>query len=122
MLRVCTCEDRLAADAIRRSDEQLPVEAAGTQQRRIEILETVRGAHDDDLVARGETVELDEQLVERLILLAVEAVPVRAAPTASSSSMKMIEGAFLRASSKSLRIRAAPRPANISTNADALCA
>ena len=35
--------------------------------------------------------------------------------------MKMIEGAFLRASSKSLRMRAAPRPANISTNADALC-
>ena len=36
--------------------------------------------------------------------------------------MKMIDGAFLRASSKSLRMRAAPRPANISTNAEALCA
>jgi hypothetical protein len=47
--------------------------------------------------------------------------PVRAAPTASSSSMKMIAGAFLRAVAKSLRIRDAPRPANISTNADALC-
>ena len=46
--------------------------------------------------------------------------PVRAAPTASSSSMKMIEGAFLRAVAKSLRMRDAPRPANISTNADAL--
>jgi len=48
--------------------------------------------------------------------------PLRAMPTASSSSMKTIEGAFLRASSKSLRMRAAPRPANISTNAEALCA
>ena len=48
--------------------------------------------------------------------------PVRARPTASSSSMKMIDGAFSRASSKSLRMRAAPRPANISTNAEALCA
>ena len=36
--------------------------------------------------------------------------------------MKTIDGAFLRASSKSLRMRAAPRPANISTNAEALCA
>ena len=34
--------------------------------------------------------------------------------------MKMIEGAFLRAAAKSLRMRDAPRPANISTNADAL--
>ena len=47
--------------------------------------------------------------------------PLRAAPTASSSSMKMIEGAFLRAVAKSLRMREAPRPANISTNAEALC-
>ena len=47
--------------------------------------------------------------------------PVRAAPTASISSMKMIEGAFLRAVAKSLRMREEPRPANISTNAAALC-
>ena len=36
--------------------------------------------------------------------------------------MKMIDGAFFRASWKSLRMRAAPSPANISTKADALCA
>ena len=35
--------------------------------------------------------------------------------------MKMIAGECLRASSKSLRIRAAPSPANISTNDEALC-
>ena len=34
--------------------------------------------------------------------------------------MKTIAGAFLRASAKSLRMRAAPRPANISTNEAAL--
>ena len=47
--------------------------------------------------------------------------PERAVPTASSSSMKTIAGACFRASANSLRMRAAPRPANISTNADALC-
>jgi hypothetical protein len=36
--------------------------------------------------------------------------------------MKMIAGACLRASAKSFRIRAAPSPANISTNAEALWA
>ncbi len=50
----------------------------------------------------------------------LKAPPARAVPTASSSSMKTIAGAFRRASSKSLRIREAPRPANISTKADAL--
>src|SRR5256885_5801952 len=36
--------------------------------------------------------------------------------------MKTIDGAFFRASAKSVRMRAGPRPANISTNEDALCA
>ena len=45
----------------------------------------------------------------------------RRPPTASSSSMKMIAGACLRASLNSRRIRAAPRPANISTNDAADC-
>jgi hypothetical protein len=45
--------------------------------------------------------------------------PLRCAPTASSSSMNTIAGAFLRASLKSRRMRAAPRPANISTNDEA---
>jgi hypothetical protein len=35
--------------------------------------------------------------------------------------MNTIAGASLRACSKSLRIRAAPSPANISTKAEALC-
>ena len=43
----------------------------------------------------------------------------RAAPTASSSSMKTIAGALSRACLNRRLIRAAPRPANISTNEDA---
>ena len=54
--------------------EDLAVEAAGAEQRRVEVLEPVRRAHHDDLVARAEAVELDEQLVQRLVLLAVERV------------------------------------------------
>ena len=45
----------------------------------------------------------------------------RRAPTASSSSMKMIAGSCLRASPNRRRMRAAPRPANISTKEDADC-
>src|SRR4029450_50734 len=64
-----------AAGETGRVDQNLAVEAAGAEQRRVEVLEPVRGAHDDYLVALLEPVELDEQLVERLVLLAVEAVP-----------------------------------------------
>ena len=66
-------QDRLAADQVGRADEHLPVEAARAEQRRIEVLEPVRRAHDDDLVGLVEAVELDEQLVQRLVVLAVEA-------------------------------------------------
>ena len=45
----------------------------------------------------------------------------RSPPTASISSMKMIAGRFSRAILNSRRMRAAPRPANISTNAAADC-
>ena len=66
-------QDLAAALQVGRLDEDLAVEAARAKQGRVEILEPVRGAHDDDLVARAEAVELDEQLVQRLVLLAVEA-------------------------------------------------
>ena len=74
MPRVCT--PRIASRPARSGggDEHLAVEAAGAQQRRVEILDAVRRAHHDDLLGAFEAVQLDEQLVERLILLAVEAV------------------------------------------------
>ena len=42
----------------------------------------------------------------------------RARPSASSSSMKMMAGAFSRACSNRSRTRAAPTPTNISTNSE----
>ena len=66
-------EDRLAAGQIRRGHEDLAIEASRPQQCGVEVLEPVRSAHHDHLVAVAEAVELDEQLVQRLVLLAVEA-------------------------------------------------
>ena len=66
-------QDRLAAGEVGRGDEHLPVEAARAEQRRVEVLEPVRGAHHDDLGRLVEAVELDEQLVQGLVVLAVEA-------------------------------------------------
>ena len=113
-------EDPLAALDVGRRDEDLTVEAARAQQRRVELLEQVGRRHDDDAARGREAVHLDQQLVERLLALGV-VVGAAAAPTASSSSMKMIAGSCLRASRNSRRMRAAPRPANISTNDEADC-
>ena len=66
-------EDRFAAGEVGLADEDLPVEAAWAEEGRIEVLEPVRGGDDDDLLAVVEPVELDEKLVQRLVVLAVEA-------------------------------------------------
>jgi hypothetical protein len=70
--------------------------------------------------AAVEAVEFGQQLVERLLLLVVPASrpAPRARPSASSSSMKMMQGAALRACSNRSRTRAAPTPTNISTNSE----
>src|SRR5205807_5836977 len=47
---------------------------ARAQQRLVEILKAVRRAHNNDLLRILEAVELDKELVQRLILLAVETV------------------------------------------------
>ena len=71
LLRVCTPRIALRPTDVGRRDEDLAVEAAGPQQRRIELLEQVgRGDH-DQLAAGGEAVHLDQQLVERLLALGV---------------------------------------------------
>ncbi len=67
-------EDLLPADEIGCRHEHLPVEAAGPQQGRVEVLEAVGRAHDHHAIVRGEAVQLHEQLIEGLILLAVETV------------------------------------------------
>ena len=72
--RMCTARISRRPLQVGRLDQDLAVESAGPEQRRVEVLQAVRRAHHDDLVARAEPVELDEQLVQRLILLAVETV------------------------------------------------
>ena len=71
-------EDRLPSGEIRLTDEDLPIEATGAEEGDVEVFEPVRGGDDDDLLAMGEAVELDQELVQRLVVLAVEA---RAAAT-----------------------------------------
>ena len=115
-------QDRLAAGEVGRADEHLAVEAPGPKQGRVEILEPVRGADDDDLGRGGEAVQLDEELVQGLVVLAVEA----RSRAAHADRVELVDEddrrrVLARAVSKSLRIRAAPSPANISTNAEALC-
>ena len=80
-------EDLLAAGEVRRSDKHLPVEAARTEERGVEVLDPVRGAHDHDLVRVPEPVELDQELVQGLVLLAVEAV----AGAGSTDSVELVD-------------------------------
>ena len=70
LVRGVHVEDRLAALEVGRRDEDLAVEAARAQQRRVELLEQVGGGDHHDVVAVAEAVELHQQLVERLVLLA----------------------------------------------------
>ena len=67
-------EDRLATHQIGRRDVHDAVEAAGPEQCDVERIELVGRCHDDDAGSVGEPVQLDEQLVQRLVLLAVERV------------------------------------------------
>ena len=80
-------QNLLAAREIGRRDDHLPVEAAGTEQRRVEVLEAVRGAHHDHLGRLVEAVQLDEQLVESLVVLAVEA----AAGTGGADRVELVD-------------------------------
>ena len=61
--------DLLAALQVGRRHADVAVEPAGAQERGVELAELVRGADDHELVALVEPVHLDQQLVERLVLL-----------------------------------------------------
>ena len=52
-------------------DEHVAIEAASAQQRGVQNLGSVRRRHQDHANARIEAVELDEQLVQRLLALLV---------------------------------------------------
>jgi hypothetical protein len=68
-------EDRAPTELVRPIDEHVAIEAARAQERRVEDLGAVGRGHDDDAVARIEAVELDEQLVQRLLAVLVRVDP-----------------------------------------------
>src|SRR6266571_5299049 len=72
-------EDLLAPLDVGAGDHDAPVEAAGSQQRRIEDVRPVGGGDQDDAVVRFEAVHLDQELVEGLLALVVTAAEPRAA-------------------------------------------
>jgi hypothetical protein len=72
-------EDLQAPFLVRPVDQHLAVEAPRAQQGRIEDLGAVGGREQHESRARVEAVELDEQLVQRLLLLVVAAEAARAA-------------------------------------------
>src|SRR6478672_9323467 len=75
-------EDLLAPLAVGPVDDDLAVEAAGPQQRRVEDVRPVGGGDQDDVVFHLEAVHLDEELVQRLLALVVAAAHAGAAVTA----------------------------------------
>ena len=77
-------EDPLAADAVGPVDDDLPVETAGAQQRRVEDVGPVRGRDQDDVVLQLEPVHLDEELVQGLLALVVPAAEAGSAMAAHS--------------------------------------
>ena len=72
-------EDALAALAVGPVDDDLAVEAARAQQRRVEDVGPVGGGDQDDVVLHLEAVHLDQELVERLLALVVAAAQAGAA-------------------------------------------
>src|SRR5581483_8484191 len=72
-------EDLRAAFDVRTIDDDLPVETARTQQRRVQYVRTVRGSDENNAGILIEAVHFDEQLVERLLALVVAAAQACAA-------------------------------------------
>src|SRR4029078_13511917 len=75
-------EDALASLQTWRVHADLTVEAAGAQQRRVEDVGAVGRRDDDDVNLRVEALNLEEQLVERLLALIVAAAHAGAAVAA----------------------------------------
>src|SRR3546814_17432253 len=75
-------ENALTADNVRVRHDDLTVEAAGTQQRRIENVGTVGRSDQDDAFIGFEAVHLDEKLVKRLLALVIAAAEAGPAMTA----------------------------------------
>ena len=74
-------KDLLPAAHIRPAHHDLPVEAAGAQNRRVEDIHTVCGRHHDDALVDAETIHLHQKLVQSLLPLVVAAAHASAAPS-----------------------------------------
>ena len=72
-------QDRQALFEVGERDDDLAVEPAGAQQRRVEDVGAVGRRHDDDALGGVEAVHLREHLVERLLALVVAAAETGAA-------------------------------------------
>ena len=72
-------EDRVTALKVGTLDGDLPVEAAGTQQRRVEDVGPVGRGDEDHAALDVEAVHLDQQLVEGLLALVVATAEARTA-------------------------------------------
>ena len=77
--RVWTSRIFLRPEPVGPVDDDLAVEAARAQQRRVEDVRPVGGGDQDDVVLHLEPVHLDEQLVQRLLALVVTAAEAGAA-------------------------------------------
>ena len=116
-------QDGFPAVYVRAVDQDLPVKPPRAQKGGVQDFRPVGGGHDDDPFVRFESVHLHQKLVERLLPLVVSPPKTfmpRAFPNASSSSMKMMQGAWPVAWEKRSRTRDAPTPTNISTNSEPL--
>ena len=62
-----------SSDDVRNADDDLPVESARSQKRRVQYVRTVRRCQDDDAGVLRESIHLDKQLVERLLTFVMAA-------------------------------------------------
>ena len=77
--RLCTSRIAWRSLELGQRHDDLAVEAAGAQQRRVEDVGAVGGGEDDDALDGLEAVHLGEHLVERLLALVVAAAEAGAA-------------------------------------------
>ena len=114
-------EDLLAAVDVGARHDDLAVEAAGAQQRRIEHVGPVGRGDDDDAFIGLEAVHLDQQLVQGLLALVIAVAEAGAAMAADRVDFVDEDDArraiFLAWSNMS-RTRLAPTPTNISTKSE----
>ena len=113
---------RISSRPTRSGAGRAPGDRSGrAEECRVEILEAVRGAHHDDPIVGREAVQLDEQLIQRLILLAVEPVPgARGADGVELVDEDDRRRVSLPRLGEELPDTGRAEAANISTNADAL--